>query len=257
MADVVRDTLAYKMADFEYNSYSPANAERFKEYMKALISAGGSMKAHAYISKVPIVHGNVEQATARIIEQLNAGHAGIMMQAVETAEEVRQAIAAMRFRSKGGVRPEEGIELAAAYWGLTPAQYRDKADVWPLNPNGELVLYTIIESKKGIENVREIAAVPGVSVLIVGAGTLGGVFSSTGADGTRVRDQVGFDAAVAAVLSACKEFKRPCSHPANNPAEIERLMGMGFSVFTMQSRNQAAFEAVETGRRLSGRPLSR
>ncbi len=256
LADAARETMAYRMSDFEYDSYSPATAERFMGYMAALIAAGGSMKTHAFISKIPIVHTNPEVAVQRIYDQLNAGHAGIIMQEVETTEEVRQAVAATRFRSKGGTRPEEGIGLAAAYWGLTPAQYREKADPWPLNPKGELILWTIIESKAGIANVREIAAVPGVSVLTVGAGTLGGVFSSTSADGQRVRDQAGFDAGVAAVLAACKEFKKPCSYPANNPAEIERLMKMGFNTFTMQARNPAAFDAVEAGRRLSGRPLA-
>jgi 4-hydroxy-2-oxoheptanedioate aldolase len=253
LADAARDTVAYKFADFQYNSYSPASAERFMGYMAAILAAGGSMKTHAFISKIPIVHDDPAAAAARIVEQLNAGHAGIMMQEVETAEEVRQAIAAMRFRSRGGTRPDEGTGLAAAYWGLTPQQYREKADVWPINKSGELALWGIIESKEGIAKVREIAAVPGMSVLIVGAGTLGGVFSTTNADGQRVRDQAGFDAGVAAVLAACKEFKLMCSHPANNPAEIERLMNQGFKVFTMQSRNQAAFDAVETGRRLGGR----
>jgi 4-hydroxy-2-oxoheptanedioate aldolase len=256
LADVARETLAYGLSDFEYNSYSPASADRFMGYMAALIAQGGSMRKHAFISKVPIVHGNVEAAQQRIIEQLNMGHAGVFMQQVETAEEVRQTIAAMRFRSKGGIRPEEGFGLAAAYWGLSQREYLERADVWPLNPNGELVIYAIIESRAGVENVREIAAVPGVAALVVGAGTLGGVFSSTGADGQRVRDQAGFDAAVASVVAACKEFKLACSYPANNPAEIERLMGMGFNVFTMQSRNQNAFDAVATGRRLSNRPMT-
>jgi 2-keto-3-deoxy-L-rhamnonate aldolase RhmA len=250
-----RETMAYRYADFDYNSYSPANAERFMGYMAALIAAGGTMSSHAFISKVPILHGNAEAATARIIEQLNMGHAGIMMQEVESADEVRTALAAMRFKSKGGVRPDDGIGLAAAYWGLSEAEYRQKADPWPLNKNGELVLWAIIESKKGIANVREIAAVPGVTVLTVGAGTLGGVFSTTGADGQRVRDQAGFDAGVASVLAACKEFKLPCSYPANNPAEIEKLMAQGFSVFTMQGRNSAGFDAIAAGRRLSGRPV--
>src|SRR5262245_21223784 len=253
LIDAARYTVAYKFADFDYNSYSSANADRFMGYMAAILAAGGSMSSHAFISKVPIVHTNPEAATARIIEQLNMGHAGIIMQEVENADEVRTALAAMRFKSKGGTRPDEGIGLAAAYWGLTEAQYREKADPWPLNKSGELVLWAIIESKKGIANVREIAAVPGVSVLTVGAGTLGGVFSSTGPDGTRVRDQAGFDAAVASVLAACKEYKLPCSYPANNPAEIEKLMSMGFSVFTMQARNAAAFDAITAGRRLAGR----
>jgi 2-keto-3-deoxy-L-rhamnonate aldolase RhmA len=255
LTDAARDTMAYRFSDFEYNSYSPANADRFMGYMAAMLAAGGSMSTHAYISKIPIVHTNPEAATARIAEQLNAGHAGVMMQQVESADEVRTTLAAMRFKSKGGTRPDEGIGLAAAYWKLTDAQYREKADPWPLNKNGELVLWAIVESKKGIENVREIAAVPGLTVLVIGAGTLGGVFSSTGADGQRVRDQAGFDAGVNAILAACKEFKVPCSYPANNPDEIEKLMSRGFSVFTMQRRDQAAFDAVAAGRRLSRRPM--
>jgi 4-hydroxy-2-oxoheptanedioate aldolase len=255
LADAAKETMAYTLSDFEYDSFSPATSERFMGYMAELLAAGGSMRTHAFIAKIPIVHTNPEAALERITDQLNAGHAGIIMQEVETTEEVRQAVSAMRFKSQGGSRPDEGTGLAAAYWGLTPAEYHEKADSWPLNPNGELILWVIIESRKGIANVREIAQVPGVSVLTVGAGTLGGVFTSTDANGQRVRDQEGFDAGVAAVLAACKEFKKPCSYPANNPADIERLMKMGFDTFTMQSRNQAAFDAVETGRRLSGRPL--
>ena len=255
LIDAARETVAYKFADFEYNSYTSANAERFMGYMAAILAAGGSMSSHAFISKVPIIHSNPAAATARIIEQLNVGHAGVVLQEVESADEVRTALAAMRFKSKGGLRPDDGIGLAAAYWRLSEAEYREKADPWPLNKNGELVLWVIIESKKGIANVREIAAVPGVTVLTVGAGTLGGVFSATGPDGTRVRDQAGFEAGVAAVLAACKEFKLPCSYPANDPSEIEKLMAQGFSVFTMQARNAAGFDAIAAGRRLSGRPV--
>jgi 4-hydroxy-2-oxoheptanedioate aldolase len=249
-----RETMAYPFADFAYNNYSSANAERFLGYLAALLAHGGSVRTHAFISKVPIVHTDPAAATARIVEQLNAGHAGIMMQQVESADEVRTALRAMRFTSKGGTRPDDGIGLAAAYWGLSPNEYREKADPWPLNKNGELVLWAIVESKKGIDNVREIAAVPGLTVLTVGAGTLGGVFSSTGPDGQRVRDQAGFDAGVARILAACQEFTVACSHPANTPEEIETLMAQGFSVFTMQARNAAAFDAIAAGRRRSGRP---
>jgi 4-hydroxy-2-oxoheptanedioate aldolase len=251
------ETLAWRMSDFEYDSFSPANAERFLGYLAALIAAGGSGREHAFISKIPIVREDPTAAAERIRQQLDAGHAGVMMQEVESAEEVRQAIAAMRFRSRGGTRPEEGIGLAAAWWGVSREEYLAKADVWPLNPEGELVLWVIIESRKGVENVREIAAVPGVGVVTVGAGTLGGVFSSTNAAGERVRDQAGFDAAVAKVLAACKELDVPCSYPANNPADIDRLMDMGFEVFTMQRRNEDGFAAIEHGRKRAGRPLAR
>ena len=253
LVDAARETVAYRFSDFAYDNYSSASADRFLGYMAAMLAAGGSAREHAFISKVPIIHTDPAAAAARIVEQLNAGHAGVMLQQVETADEVRTALAAMRFSSKGGTRPDQGVGLAAAYWKLSEAEYRERADPWPLNPKGELVLWAIVESKKGIANIREIAQVPGLTVIVVGAGTLGGVYSSTGADGQRVRDQAGFDAAVAAILSACKEFRVACSHPANNPAEIKALMARGFTVFTMQRRDAAAFEAIAAGRKASGR----
>ena len=256
MADVARETVAYTLGDYVLNSYSPNTVEQYREFMKAIVAAGGSARTHPFVAKIPIIHGNEETATQRLIDQLNEGQVGVEMQEVETVEEVNRAISAMRFVSKGGTRPESGFERAAAYWGMTPAQYLQKADVWPLNPNGELLLGVIIESKAGIANARAIAAMPGVAVVTVGAGTLGGVFSSTDSTGRRVRDQAGFDAGVASVLAACKEFKKSCGYPANNPAEVEKLMKDGWDFLIMQRRDQAAFDAVLTGRRLSGRPTN-
>jgi 4-hydroxy-2-oxoheptanedioate aldolase len=91
---------------------------------------------------------------------------------VDNVEEITKGIAAMRFASKGGTRPD-AIGDAPKYWGLTEKEYRAKADVWPLDPNGELLAWAIIETKEGVEKVREIAQVKGLSAVIVGAGTLG------------------------------------------------------------------------------------
>jgi 4-hydroxy-2-oxoheptanedioate aldolase len=246
-----RETLGYKMADFQYSSSS---AEAFTPYLDELIKSGGSARTHAFIEKVSIFHRDPAASTQRIQAQLNNGHVGIMMEAVESAQEIKDGIAAMRFRSKGGTRAETGIARAAAYWGMSEAEYREKADVWPLNPNGELIVWAIVESREGIAKVREIAATPGLGVLWAGAGTLGGVYSATNPDGTRgARDEAGFNAAVASILAACKEFRVPCGYPASNPADIERLMAQGWSVFVMQGRNDSGFAAVEAGRRLSGR----
>src|SRR6185436_10655668 len=99
-------------------------------YVAALIAAGGSVREHPFISKVPIFHDDPAGAVARTVQQLDAGHVGILMQEVESADEVRQAISAMRFRSRGGTRPEEGVGLAAAYWGLSKEEYVQKADLW-------------------------------------------------------------------------------------------------------------------------------
>ena len=56
-----------------------------------------------------------------------------MFVGVESADEVEQGLAAMRFKAKGGTRPDE-VGVAPKYWGMSEKDYRDKADVWPLNP---------------------------------------------------------------------------------------------------------------------------
>jgi 4-hydroxy-2-oxoheptanedioate aldolase len=255
IAEAARETVEYQLGDYELNTYSPNSVDRYREFLQAIVAAGGSARTHPFVAKIPIMHTDPAGTTQRLIDQLNDGQIVVEMQEVETVEEVNQAIAAMRFTSKGGDRPEEGFERAAAYWGMTEAEYLEKADVWPINPNGELLISVIIESREGVANARAISAMPGVAVVTVGSGTLGGVFTSTNAEGERVRDQEGFDAAVATVLAACKQFEKSCGYPANNPAQVEALMSDGWDFLIMQRRNQDAFDAVLTGRRLSGRPI--
>ncbi len=134
---------------------------------------------------------------------------------------------------------------------MSEADYRRRADLWPLNPDGELVNWTIVESQAGLAHVREIAGVTGIGVLWPGAGTLRGVFSTTGADGQRMLDQDAWEAAIQQVLAACKEFHIPCGYPAT-PDDIEMRMRQGFSVFVM-NWGDAGFQAIDIGRRVSGR----
>jgi 4-hydroxy-2-oxoheptanedioate aldolase len=156
----------------------------------------------------------------------------------------------MRFKAQGGTRPDT-IGMAASYWGLSEAQYRQKADLWPLNPDGELINWTIVESREGLAHVREIAAVKGIGVLWPGAGTLRGVFSATTASGERIVDTAQWENAIQQVLAACKEFAVPCGFPAT-AGDIELRMQQGFSVFVM-NWGEAAFAAVRKGRAAAGR----
>jgi 4-hydroxy-2-oxoheptanedioate aldolase len=130
-------------------------------------------------------------------------------------------------------------------------EYRQKADLWPLDPDGELVSWVIVESREGLANVREIAAVPGIGVLWPGAGTLRRLFSTTNDAGERVLDEEEWESAIQEVLSACKEFDVPCGYPAN-ASDIQMRMEQGFSVFVMGWGEQG-FATVEMGRELAGR----
>ena len=241
LTQAAKDTVAYDRADYLYTSGA---SETFLRYLEEITEAGGSMRTHPFTAKIGIWHRDPAAVTERIIRQLNAGHSNVSMEAVESAQEVRDVIKAMRFVSAGGTRPETDLENAAAYWGLTVDEYKEKADVWPINPNGELLISVIVESLDGLANIREIAAEPGVGEIFAGYGTLGGVFRG---------DPEGREAAAAQILAACKEFDVPAGFPVNNPEQMEQRMNEGWSVFIMQRRNDAGLAAIETGRRLSGR----
>src|SRR5262249_20822068 len=144
---------------------------------------------HPLIVKTHKISEDPRLAAERIGRQLNLGVTTIMFVETESAEEVKAGLAAMRFATHGGTRVAE-VGGAPAFWGMSEKEYREKADLWPLNPKGELVNWTIVESKEGLAHVREIAAVKGIGVLWPGAGTLGQVFSTVDSTGRRVRDDV-------------------------------------------------------------------
>lgn len=88
-------------------------------------------------------------------------------------------------------------------------------------------------------------------VLFPGAGTLRGVFTTTGADGQRNVDAAGWEAAIQQVLAACKEFNVACGYPATE-ADIETRLKQGFSLFIM-GWGEPGFRAIEIGRKAAGR----
>ena len=260
-AELAREAIGNTTADYLFDGSMEGDFDRgyapFTEFMKGMADAGPLDKSptprlhHPLFVKTHEIAPDPALARERIGKQLNLGVSGIVFVGVESAEEVKTGLAAMRFKSKGGTRSDD-VGGAAAYWGMSEKEYKDKADLWPLNPKGELVNWTIVESKEGLKHVREIAAVKGIGVLWPGAGTLRGVFSSTNAAGERVLDTAGWENAIQQVLSACKEFHVPCGFPAT-ANDIELRMKQGFSVFVM-NWGDAGFKAVEIGRAAAGRP---
>ena len=220
-ADLAREALAYRAADFLFSGALEGGMDRgigpVTDFVKATADAGAPSKTPlpaTLIVKAPKIGADTAKAAESISRALNLGVSGLMFVEVESADEVRAGLAAMRFKSNGGTRPDD-VGDAPAYWGMTAPQYQQKADLWP------------------------------------GAGTLRGVFSTTNAAGERVVVMVAWENAIQQVLAACKEFKVPCGFPAN-ANDIELRMKQGFSVFVM-NWGDAGFKAVETGRKAAGR----
>lgn len=261
--ELAREAVAYKSSDFVFDGSMEYDFEQtfpvFAEFAGALAEVGPLSKkpyphlAYPMIVKIPEIAPDPAKVSGYIGQQLNLGVSGIMFVGVESAEEVRHGIAAMRFKSKGGTRAD-AVGSAPAFWGLSEKQYRKKADLWPLNPKGELLNWVVIESKEGLKNVRDIAAVKGIGVLWPGAGTLRQVFSTAGDDGKRVVDEAAWESAIQQVLAACKEFNVPCGYPAR-AEDIEMRMKQGFSVFVM-GWGEAGFKTVDLGRKAANRPVA-
>ena len=255
-AELAKDALAYDKSDFVFDGSMERGLDPaigpFTELVAGLAAAATPEVRwrHPLSLKTPRIKPDPAKAIENISRQLNTGATTIVMVDVESADEVKQGLAAMRFKAKGGTRPED-VGGAPAYWGMSEKDYRAKADLWPVNPNGELTSWVIVESKEGLAKVREIAAVKGINVLFPGAGTLRGVFTTTGADGARNFDSAGWEAAIQSVLAACKEFNVPCGYPATEN-DIEMRMKQGFSVFIM-GWGEAGFRAIDLGRKAGGR----
>jgi 2-keto-3-deoxy-L-rhamnonate aldolase RhmA len=78
---------------------------------------------------------------------------GVFVPFVESRADLERAISAARV--------PEILQLE----GVSPEQRKDRLDVWPLNPKGELLVVAMIESEAGIRNAREIIETPGLGVL--------------------------------------------------------------------------------------------
>jgi 4-hydroxy-2-oxoheptanedioate aldolase len=237
LAAAAKETVAFTRAHYLTTS---GTSEAFLMYLEEIRKVGGSVRTHPFGAKVGIWHQNPESVKSAIERQLNAGHVNVSMEAVESPQEVRDVVKAMRLTSAGGTRPETGLEKAAQYWDLSVDEYKKKADVWPINRDGELLITVIIESIPGLADARAIAAEPGVAQVGVGYGTLGRVFKG---------DQEAREKAARTVLAACKAANVPCAFPVTNTTELEHRMNEGWSSFIMQRRDENALAAIEAGRR--------
>ena len=100
-----------------------------------------------------------------INKALNFGAKALWVPHVETAEEAERFVECSRY-APVGERGAAPIVRAARHGMVDFDEYRRRS-------NDEILLIPIIESVKGMENVREIAAVPGIDMLCFGAFDLG------------------------------------------------------------------------------------
>lgn len=202
--------------------------------------------------RIPPNGGEMNQWVAKQV--LDIGVFGIIFPHVSTVEEAWNAVSACRYPrladaplyNPPGIRGDAPAR-AARYWGLTQQEYYSRADVWPLAPQGEILVVIQCEDTRAIDNLpRMLKEVPGIGVVLIGEGDL-----SQELGHPRDYDHPVVAEAINSILRICKEHKVPCGHPHPDGKNIERLVSNGYR-FLMPTAPRS-FAILEQGRKLSGR----
>ncbi len=180
-------------------------------------------------------------------QALDIGLMGVIFNGVDSKEQAMLAVRSMRYpQMKGSPRMEPagirgyGPAGAAWIWGLSPADYERRADLWPLNPDGDLLATIMIESVDGLKHLDEIAAVPGVGALFLGAGA--DLSRSLGV----AQNSPELEAAFQQVLRACKAHKVACMITAGSANDVARRVREGWAII------RSTVPAITAGRALLG-----
>ena len=135
--------------------------------------------------------------------------------------------------------------LAPTYWGLAPQDYCEAADVWPLDPDGELLLMGIVE------NVRGINALPDILHQVKGIGAIWADPVSLGVHGVAWP----LDHPRGRGSRKSRDLQKrcvPCATGITPAASVETRLEQGFRiVITPPTRS---LDSLDRGRQAAGRP---
>jgi 4-hydroxy-2-oxoheptanedioate aldolase len=206
---LARSNLDYILIDMEHTAFSMETLQEFLLGMTDKQAVAG--QGHAQMRTTPIVRlpANGRNDPEWLVKQiLDIGAFGVMFPYVETAEEARRAVASMRYPQPRGseIFQPTGVRgsspaVASWYWGV--GDYTQRADVWPLNPRGELISFIQIESALGVQNAEAIMTTPGVSAIFIGPSDLS---MNMGLPGNHPEVQ----AAIDSVIALCVQHSVPC-----------------------------------------------
>jgi 4-hydroxy-2-oxoheptanedioate aldolase len=191
-----------------------------RQFMQGLVKGGPTKSGHrtpAVIVTIPVT--GLDELTVRVnswvVQQVLAtGVHGILLCHARTAGAARAMVEATRytFSSKvpglgEGLRGSGSQGFASQIWGIPGDEYIQRADVWPLNPKGEILLGLKIEDRQALQNAEESTRVPGIAFAEWGPGDMSWSLGLVGARERAAGMPPEMTQARARVLAACKAAK--------------------------------------------------
>lgn len=153
---------------------------------------------------------------------MDAGALGVMVGNVETPEEAREIVSAVKYAPMG----RRGVGLGTAHTDYampSPVQYFEES-----NESGAVICQ--IESGVGVRNAEAIAATPGVDCLWIGHFDLS---TALGIPGQFQSDQ--FQTAMKTVVNAARKHGKLLGIQPGTPEQADEWMAMGFNVISWSS----------------------
>lgn len=222
---------------FVDREHRPYDISELRHTLETAVFPHRGAQGQPLLAPVVRIPAEGDQGVRWIIKQvLEGGAMGIVIPAVDTAEQATRIVQAMRYpQPKTSPYPNppgrRGCGCSGgANWGLkNPADYVRVADLWPLNPEGELVALPMIESPEGVRNIDAILDVPGVTGVLVGPTDLSmnhgeGQWTDASIPKPDTR------AAIQTVAKACAAKKKACGIATANESQTQEFLAAGFTI---------------------------
>lgn len=231
MSESPYDGLVFEMEHNPYDVTALGDALQYLLNRKAIASSGSIAPSVTPLARIPANGAEMNQAFAKQV--LDRGVYGVIWPHVSTVEQAYNAVASCRYaRPKNaslyetkGVRGD-GPANASRYWGLTIAEYYKKADVWPLAPEGEILVGLMCESTEAIENLDDILTnVPGIGFIMIGEGDLSQELGCP-----RDYDNPIVVDAMRRIVDTCKRHDVVVAHPHVSAKNHKRVLEEGYGL---------------------------
>jgi len=245
------DSVVFEM---EHNSWDPNRLQDCLQYLlnrRQIAESGSLAPTVTPIVRIPANGGENNQWLAK--QALDRGVYGVIWPHVSTVEQARNAVAACRYpRPKqaahfepAGIRGD-GPHTCSRYWGLTQQEYYARADVWPLNPGGELLCILMIEDVQGIANLDDmLREVPGIGLVLIGEGDL-----SQELGVPRQYEHPTVKEAMAQIVATCQKHDVRVGHPHVTSKNVEKVLEDGYTF--LMSAPVKTYGAIEKAREIAG-----
>lgn len=190
------------------------------------------------IVRIPANCSEVEFNQWLFKQVLDGGAFGVLVPHCDTRTDVVDSVVAMRYPpfiddpapKPRGVRGAGG---APAAWELSFEEYVEVADLWPLDPQGELLFVPMIESRDAIRRLHAILSVPGVGATFIGPADLHADMGYAGQSGVpEVEAQIQRALQVAQQLGIAIGI-------TTSPADAQERIDQGFRFITLSAGSPA------------------